>query len=449
MKRSIRVLGIVAVCGACASLAQAQAQNDRQPGQQGTQPGQQGTQPGQQGTQPGQPGTQPGDRTDPNWRGGQQDSMWQDEDQSNWSRDIWDQYYGQAGDRNSAHYRLSELAGRFRLTVTKFETDSQQGQAAGQGGQTMQGFAERRWALNGTQLVEFYTIGSSMGYDLPLRQPRSGGLNGMGERRDGVGGLDRNNPAGNIDRNDPNNQNRDNERQSDGLGANEREQDRTPHTDPFRDNINPDDNDRNRTDPNRRNDQNEDENRGREGWQDGQRGDDQNWQDGQRRDDQNWQDGQRRDGQNWRDGGMNQAGQGGMHQQKQGIVLWGYNRQSNEFNVAWTDSSTSAIRYDTGRMENNKLTLEGTYVDPKDNQEYNVKTVLQIESPDRQVLTMYRDGGVLDTESKVLEIVYTRDGQRPGLGDTMRRDERFRNEPDINNRNNTNNPTTPGTTPRR
>lgn len=97
-----------------------------------------------------------------------------------------------------------------------------------------------------------------------------------------------------------------------------------------------------------------------------------------------------------------------MSDHGKGLVLWGYDRTKDRFNVVWTDADTSAIRFDTGKLDHNTLTLTGEYTDPRDNETYSTRTVIRMTSPVQQTVTMYRDGGIFDAETKVYEIVYTK-----------------------------------------
>ena len=55
------------------------------------------------------------------------------------------------------------------------------------------------------------------------------------------------------------------------------------------------------------------------------------------------------------------------------------------------------------------LGVSSIAVDPRDNKTYQTKTIISMDSPNQQRVTMYRDGGVLSKEIKVFEITYTRD----------------------------------------
>jgi len=73
-----------------------------------------------------------------------------------------------------------------------------------------------------------------------------------------------------------------------------------------------------------------------------------------------------------------------------------------------TDNTEGTLRHDGGDFDrNNRLTLNGSYTDAQ-GESSDTRTVLEIVSPRKQKLTMYRDGGLLDEETKVLEIVYTK-----------------------------------------
>lgn len=354
-------------------------------------------------------------------------------------------YFGKVGDSSSSTdlAKLSNLAGVWKVTVTRFMPNG----PAGEGTHTTStGFAERRWILDGTKLIEVYTLDGNPN-DLPLRAFNA------------PQGWNTNQP---MDWDRDQNMNRDNRSGNDGWQDN---QNNTNRNDWDRDN------DRNNNTGNRNDGTGNDRNNGTSSRDNtGSTGNNTTGTNRDRTtaDNNSTRDNTTRDytqpGQTTRDQDRtttqptlpsrpaerldpnrdpNQPGMKMHHMggEQQGMVLWGYNQNEDEFDVVWTDASTSAIRYDTGKLgDDNKLTLTGKYTDPRDNKEYSTRTVIEFTSPTSQKVTMYRDGGIFSSETKVFEITYTRDSQYSQMNgmndaDSLRRN----NNSGINNQNNTNN----------
>lgn len=255
-----------------------------------------------------------------------------------------DDYFGSSDTARADLAKLDRLAGAWDMKITMFDTSSASDKIA----RTSMGYAERRWTLDGTLLVERYTFAGDPG-SMPL-QPREM----YGSPRDSDRMDDRNNM---------------NDREGMKDSQNRDRTDRTGDT---------------RNNPNRPSGEDEP---------------------GSQRVTTQPMNPDRTDAA--RPAGARAAERGNAGDQ--GIVLWGYDAAADEFNVAWTDNSTSAIRFDKGELdESGTLTLNGSYVDPTDNETYQTRTVIRMVSPDQQRLTMYKDGGVFAAEQKVLEIVYSR-----------------------------------------
>lgn len=272
-------------------------------------------------------------------------------------RDMWAGVRGENDDldENQANARLSELEGRFHIEATLFGED-------GQPMSQLEGFAERRFILNGTLLRESYALADSR--DALMQE------------------FSRRNAPDNIER-DPMGRGPNEPREIGADGATtapptERPIDRPagePGSEPADGAI----------------DRPADRRAG--------------------------------DPTSPRMGGQGVRGADQMSSRIQhGLTLWGYDPGEEEFQTVWSDTETSGMKFATGEYntEENTFEFEGEYEDPQTGEKFDTRIVLKINDDATQTLTLFRDEGILGQEHKFYEITYTpadnaaRDMHRPG-----------------------------------
>lgn len=378
------------VVGTSMSMAVAQTQNDRDNQHR----------PGQSTPQHDATRSQPGTNTGTSWNN---QNTTRDQNAYGQNRAFMDEYFGRPSGATTDYTKLSDLSGAWKLHVTMYDPNSSDARVL----RTATGYAERRWILNGTKLAECYTLDGDHNA-LPFR--------GLGMNMQGM-----NNPNWNDQNRQDNRDNIDRDRiRRDNMN------------DPNRNN--PNQNSPNQNNPNQNTDPNN-PNRPRDqgsgtgtptpgatGASGNQpvsgspgstsstsgTGTGVNWNNQNNSTTANNQNttGQNTTGTNTGTSRIASAANG----MGKGVCFYGYDAADREFTVAWMDDQTSAIRFDEGKLgTDNELTLTGKYVDPRDNKTYQTKTIISMDGPNQQRVTMYRDGGVLSKEVKVFEITYTRD----------------------------------------
>lgn len=294
------------------------------------------------------------ERTDQNLRDQDQTRPWDSRMRQGQSE------FGQIRDMSSPLAQIADLSGMWEMQVTIYPED---GDDNARPARTLNGIAERRWILNGSVMMERYSMAGGGQASLPLQELgqttfRTGSdqFNQQDPNRTNQpDARDRNNQRQQYP-NDPNQDFRDRDRDRDQT----RDPNRDIYRDANRDQITRDQDRRNINDPYR----------------------------------------------------SRTTTQGQVMQPTQGIVLWGYDAGADEFTVVWSDDASSGLRCDTGTLgDDGRLTLKGKCYDPRTQETLDTRVVIDMISPEMQRVTMYTDAGLLSAERLHMEIVYRRAGQ--------------------------------------
>jgi hypothetical protein len=99
----------------------------------------------------------------------------------------------------------------------------------------------------------------------------------------------------------------------------------------------------------------------------------------------------------------------------EGMSYLGYDQGKGEFDAVWMDSSSSQIMHGTGQWDagGSRLTINGSYTDPRTGREVTTRTVARKESNDRYTWEMFATPAG-EMEFRQLQIVFTRQGSPAG-----------------------------------